>query len=1114
MPSTPLGRLRRYQDLLLLGGGVVVTFVAFLTFAVTCVYALRQFVAEQRQNLVDDRGQVVTVVQADETSLRRTVSFFELSWPTLPEADVVTYNAFLHNGNELFIEAPEIPDGAYFVTSERALGDPNLVRRYLALAQQFALNNTSSSVASNLAFSAYVYTPHEELVVMPASVLRSIPHPNVAGLIEALRVDFAKLAAREELHATAFRHRVYWLPAFTDPLTGQRRVRLVAQAISDGEPFAAVVIEYDPKAFLGALAKSENNIFQIVGVDGRVIASAGDDADVSRFTQATRGQPLRRLPFLGGDVRYAGGYFVLKEPVTGTDWTLLSAFSWSDIASGIAPQVGTAAAATAVMLLVVWTLLLTFRSRIFAPLLKNSARVFESEHLSRTVVHTVPVGLALVSRETGEWLLASPFIGEMASHIVGESTALADALLRSYAAFEREHPQEDSPEAPAAGLRRDFVLPARDGGEIEFACSASRARFNGIDVLVAAVVDVTEGRRLQRELNTALLAADSANQAKSAFLAAMSHEIRTPLNAILGNLELLANSPLTNVQRDRLTTVRAASDGLLAVVSDILDFSKIEAGEMSLEHIEFSVPEVIEHVLEIFEPLASARGLGLYARLDLAITQTMWGDPTRVGQVLNNLISNAIKFTEHGAVTVIATIERDADGAPQLVLAIEDTGIGISPEHREQLFKAFSQLDVSINRRFGGTGLGLALCQRLVRAMRGRIDVSSTLHVGSRFTVYLPLGEGIAVRSDARLVDGARVLFLSSAQEWCDFAVAHLEQWGAQVSVYRHPAAITEADLESAALLVIWGSREQWRPDDENRLVEGAPYVVDGYPDGPAVAVRTGKIVSVSCLSLTGLAASMRSTLLGEPLPESSDDADGWTRTYTSALTRGLKVLVAEDNAANRMLLTEQLTTLGCEVTAAANGRQALELLDDDEWDVLLTDLNMPGMSGYQLAEAVRKRRADLRIVAITAHATKEEHQRCEAAGMDQVMTKPVSLQQLNDAMESVAAEKGVKLAGFTRADDASFRGGNMPKPLRDSFLKSTAEALAAMEAAQASGDVAGTLAQLHSMRGALAVFGQGALAADCARIEAQIKQDPDAPLPEELNALKRSLQDLINAQV
>lgn len=917
MPSTPLGRLRRYQDLLLLGGGVVITFVAFLTFAVTCVYALRQFEAEQRQHLADNQAQVVAAVRAAETSLRRTVSFFELSWPKLRLADAALYDTFRRNGNGLIIESSRMSTDVYFAASERALGDPSLVRRYLALAQEFALSNASASAANDLDIAGYIYSPDEELIVTPASAVRPNARPRVAELIKVLKINFGQLATHADQRSLYGRAPVYWLPPFTDPVTGRTRLRLAARALNRGETFAVIVIEYDPQSFLRALSGSRDDMHQIVDADGRVIASLGAGGDESRFAQAGAALKPRRPSFFGDGVDYGGGYFIMKQPIADTGWTLLCAFSWRDVLRGVERQVGTAAVATAVILGVVWTLLLLFRSRIFSPLLQVSERVFESENLRRTVVQTVPVGLALISRDTGAWLLGSPRIHEMAGRIAGQSKALADALLGAYAVFESDTARDGQ----LGVLRHDLVLPTRDGGHIELACSASPARFNGIDVLVAAFIDVTATRRLQRELNEALQAADSANQAKSAFLAAMSHEIRTPLNAILGNLELLANSPLTDAQRDRLATVRSASDGLLAVISDVLDFSKIEAGEMALEHIEFNVLAVIERVLEIFAPLANARGLDLYARLDIATAQTMWGDPTRAGQVLNNLISNAIKFTEHGAVTVIVHTEVEDDGTQQLVFAIADTGIGISPEHREQLFKAFSQLDVSINRRFGGTGLGLALCQRLVRAMQGRIDVSSTLNVGSCFTVHLPLGRDIAVRSDSRFVDGERVLFLSSAQQWCDFVVPHLEQWGAQVSVYRHPAAATEADLEAAAVLVIWGAREQWRADDENRLIEGSAWVVDGYPDGPAQAISTGKIMSVSCLSLSGLEASMRLALLGEPLPGLSSAAPAWSGADTAVRSRGLKVLVAEDNAANRLLLVEQLTSLGCQVTAASNGR-------------------------------------------------------------------------------------------------------------------------------------------------------------------------------------------------
>ncbi|MBN3812281.1 hybrid sensor histidine kinase/response regulator [Paraburkholderia sp. Ac-20347] len=1106
MPTTPLRRLRRYQDMLLLGGGVVVTLVAFLTFAVTCIYAVRNFMAGERQQIVEDRGRVAMAVREAETSLRRTVSYIELSWPSLQMTDGDAFDAFVKNGNRIVIPRPTMPSGVLFAADSRALDNPPLVRRYLALAQQFALSNASASLSNNVDIDGYIYSPHQELIVVPAPAMPSEEPSHVSELIESLKVDFSTLKPRVGENEAGYLQPVYWLPPFTDPLTGDVRLRLVSQARSAGEPFAVIAIEYDPRILLNTLAeRGEDDTYEIAAPNGHIVARLGSDADKRRAAEASTQRKLRYPALFGGQVAYGDGYFVLSEPIADTGWTLLYAFSWRDVAEGVIARVSTAAVATAVILTAVWALLLMFRRRVFAPLLEDSLRVFESENLSRTVIHTAPVGLALVSSESGEWLLDSPLMKTMASRIVGEARALADALVVRYADFERRHPNDGT----LGVLRQDFVFPAHDGGRIELAASVSHARFKGIDVLVAAFTDVTENRRLQRELSDALLAADSANQAKSAFLAAMSHEIRTPLNAILGNLELLAHSPMSNVQYDRLATVRTASDGLLTVISDILDFSKIEAGEMPLEHIEFGVLEVIERVLEIFEPVARARGIGLFARLDFAVAQTMLGDPARVGQILNNLLSNAIKFTERGRVTLFAQIERTDSGSHELCFALVDTGVGIAPEHRERLFRAFSQVDVSINRRFGGTGLGLALCQRLARAMHGRIDVSSTLDVGSRFTVHLPLGEGMTRRDDPRTLDGQRVLFLSSAQEWCDFALPHLQRWGAEVRSYRHPAAISDAELEASAVLVIWGSREQWQPDDENRLVEDASWVVDGYPEGPAHAIRAGKILSVSCLSLSGLEASMRATLLGEPLLSKSAPGAG-PRTAPGTPASSLKVLVAEDNAANRLLISEQLASLGCVVQAASNGSRALEMIGDEEWDVLLTDLNMPGMSGYQLAAAARELRPTLPVMAVTAHATKEELQRCEAAGMARVMVKPLSLQTLSDAMQSIATARGLKLSRFTHADETKFRSNALPRHLREVFLKAMTEALVAIDTARAKHDVDDLLAQLHSVRGALVVFGHRELADACARMEAEIKADRSAPLPAALDGLQASLRDLV----
>lgn len=1112
MPATPLRRLRRYQNLFLLGGGFVITLIALLTFIIMAVYSMRQLLVDERQQINDDRILVATTVKASEVSLRRTVSYIELSWPTMPVADEASYDAFLQNGNRLVIERPAMSTSIVFAADESALADPGRVRRYLALAQQFAITSAAVSISRNVDAESYIYSPDGKMVIVPESRSSNPPFRSVDSLASALKIDLDALPAGPVERPGGFHLPVFWLPPFNDPLTGDIRLRLAAVARSHGDAFAIVVVEYDPQMLLNTLSsRSENEAYAIVSPDGRILAHLGSD-DAKRYAAeaAAAGRLLPGRAFFGSEIGYYDGFFVLREPVVDTGWTLLYAFSWRDVVSGMVNKVGTVAVATAVILCAMWVLLLMFRRRVLAPLLDDSERMFESERLRRTMVQTVPVGLALVSCKDGEWLSRSPQLHEMASRIVGEADVLAASLVARFKDFEMARGGHTAD----AIFRQDFNFEGRDGGCIELEVSASKARYKGADVLVAAFIDVTERRRLERELERAMRAADSANQAKSAFLAAMSHEIRTPLNAILGNLELFAKSPLSGLQRDRLATVRSASEGLLSVINDVLDFSKIEAGEMTLEHIEFDVVEVIERVIAIFEPVARARGLGFYVRLDMAASQPMFGDPTRVAQILNNLLSNAIKFTENGTVTLDACIDEAADGAYMLRVAVADTGIGISQVHLGQLFRAFSQVDVTINRRFGGTGLGLTLCQHLLRAMGGTIDVESTPAVGSRFTARLPLGEGVTRAQEARMLSGQHVVFLSAEQQWCDLVVPHLQRWGAEVQVIRDPASMGDDELEACSLLMVWGNREQWSSDDENRLVENARWVIDGTPDGPAQVIRMGKVLSVSCLSLKGIEAAVRATLLGEPLPGMQSAATSGSLAELAGKGRSLRVLMAEDNPANRLLLTEQLTLLGCQVKAAPTGQEALDLLGSDDWDLLLTDLNMPGMSGYELADAVHRVRPLLPIIAITAHATKEEQARCKAAGMTQVLIKPLSLQQLSDAMSQFASERGASLNSPSHEAEAKLQALTMQRELREIFVKATADSLLAIDAAQKKNDWNGILAQLHSLRGAFAVCGYAALAADCEQVERAFQSGNAADPNGCLDRFKVSVQDLIDDDI
>ncbi|HXZ08706.1 MAG TPA: ATP-binding protein, partial [Paraburkholderia sp.] len=505
--------------------------------------------------------------------------------------------------------------------------------------------------------------------------------------------------------------------------------------------------------------------------------------------------------------------------------------------------------------------------------------------------------------------------------------------------------------------------------------------------------------------------------------------------------------------------------------------------------IGFDAQEVASRALTMFGPMARAKGLRLSGGFGTTVTQSVWGDPTRLGQVMNNLLSNAIKFTQRGEVMLRLSVQAGKRGPEpridrdsMLVIEVEDSGIGMSSEQQAMLFQAFSQADASINRRFGGTGLGLALCARLTGAMGGTIAVRSKPGEGSVFTVQIPLGDrGDGLAPETPHFAGERVLFVAHADAWHTYAVDALKAWGLAVQVFRHPAQLDLATLEEADALIFCGERDTWHADDEDRLVAEASWVIDCSAEGPASPVADGRGVRVSSFGLKGLAAALRYVLLDEPLE---------VREETQrVLSRRLKVLVAEDNAVNHQLFEEQLTLLGCEPRVAEDGLQALACLSRERFDVLMTDLMMPVLDGYGLAREARARWPEMPIVAATASATPEERARCEAAGIARMVTKPLQLAELSATLSEVT---GVPAAPARAGEpevrrDGLLGGRAMPEQVRTTFVKAREASLSAIREAYEAGDAARMHAGLHSLRGALNVFGHDGLAGQCVQMQAAI---------------------------
>ena len=782
-------------------------------------------------------------------------------------------------------------------------------------------------------------------------------------------------------------------------------------------------------------------------------------------------------------------------------------------------------------------------SRLLATIAANvgvaiqNARLFSQVEQQRQYLESLvtisPAAVVVMDTDerVTEW---NPAAADLFGYSPGEAVGrLVDELVLGEE--EREEGREVTREAMATGRAQRITRRRRsDGSLVDVELMLVPLTAEGAHVGFLGIYhDVTELQRARQE-------AEAATQAKSAFLATMSHEIRTPMNAVIGMTDLLLGTELTGEQREFAEVVHASGDALLHVIDDILDYSKIEAGKLDLEHEPFNLRDCVEGALDIVAPRAWEKELELGCLIDDTAPAGIVGDEARLRQVLLNLLSNAVKFTERGEVVVHVNAAETGAGAYAVELAVRDTGIGIPPDRMNVLFTSFSQVDASTTRRFGGTGLGLAISKRLVELMGGTITVESEQEKGSTFRIALPVTAAdvptrFALDDGFPHLAGKRILIVDDNATNREIVTRHALSWEMEPVALELPAAALDlvAQGEPFDVAVL----DMMMPEMDGLALAGEIRQHRNESELPLLLLTSlGRLPQAESSSLFSAqlakpfkASQLYNTLL-RLLTAGVVEEEVETVTDGKRTRSALRILLAEDNAMNQKVATRLLEQLGYRADVASNGREAIEALERQPYDVVLMDVQMPELDGLDATRQICERWPEEtrpHIIAMTANALPADREACFAAGMNDYVAKPIRAEELVAALKRakplVNGDGGSAAIGYVSLDDAAL--GNLRELGGDEFLGEVIDAFRA-DAPGLIGTLRSSLDErnadelrraAHTLKSNGATLGAEEFAELCRTLEQRAKEGElggAAELADRIEQEYRSLEEALSALV